>query len=251
MATIMTNSRPPSGRVPAPIVSNHAHNSLLPVPPRLPFPTSPAMPDRRSRLKRLNMSISSRENASSTETGSDAGSAVEDDVLLSKRAARKGPRTRGYDRRPSRGRVSSASHAAAAVPNNEKLGLGFNVTGNERLHPHLNSMDVSSDDLSVNSSGGMSTVIIIIKQNSSTASKVRHRNIVTPRQHGPIVSDAPDEVGGRQRQRRNRSRQGRSELIRFRLPDISIRQTVSSPQPQGIFLTSLAYDVSSDDLAKD
>ena len=152
----MTNSRPPSGRVPAPAVSSHAHNSLLPVPPRLPFPTSPAMPDRRARLKRLNLSsIASRESGI-TEAGSDGGSVVEEDVLLSKRAARMGHTPRGYHRTHAKGRIGSASNAATVVQNNRNLSGDFSDAGSDRLHPHLNLMDLSSDDpVSDHGSGNM------------------------------------------------------------------------------------------------
>lgn len=236
MATIMTNSRPPSGRVPAPNVPNHAHHSLMPVPSRLPFPTSPAMPDRRARLKRLNMSISTRDCASIKESGSDGGTARGDDVLQSKRPARKISNTPGYDpdRKFSYGSVSSASSVAGSGQNG---GISMdNAKGaeKERVYPQENVMDYSSYDvLSVNSSLSI-----------PAASKFRHRNIVLSRQQRPIIEDGPGGSEERLRQRRGRSRQGRGEPVRFRLPDISIRQTVSSPQPQGIFLTSLAYDES-------
>ncbi|RUS78590.1 hypothetical protein EGW08_013658, partial [Elysia chlorotica] len=215
MATAIVNSRPPSGRGPAPSVPSHAHHSLLPVPPRLPFPTSPALPDRRARLKRLNLSITSREGGV-TETGSDGGSGLEEDILLSKRAAHMGHTPRGHNRTHARGRLGSASSAAATAGQHDRHHIaGFTDNGSERLQPQLNLRDPSSED-----SGYM-----------PPPSKLRHRNIITSRQH-KALGDAPEEgVDPRARHRRNHSRQGRGEPIRFRLPDISIRQTVSSPQP--------------------
>ena len=165
MATIMTNSRPPSGRVPASSVSNHAHHNLLAVPQRLPFPTTPAMPDRRARLKRLNLSITSRASVVSATT-SDGGSTGEEEALLSKRAARRELDSRAYNRRHSRGRVGSATAAVAVGYQDTNLGGDFrevggyvvNASGDDRLPPRLNLMDITSEDgVSVNSSGSLPT----------------------------------------------------------------------------------------------
>ncbi|GFO49820.1 hypothetical protein PoB_007632500, partial [Plakobranchus ocellatus] len=120
MATIMTNSRPPSGRlvssplVPAAHLTTH---SLVPLSPRLPFPTSPAMPDRRARLKRLNMSLTSRESAVPDTV--DPGSLPED-ARLSKRATLRERRGHGYRSASStRGRANPISGIHGA-----KVGFG-------------------------------------------------------------------------------------------------------------------------------
>ncbi|KAI8798900.1 nucleoprotein TPR [Biomphalaria glabrata] len=52
MATVASTSRPASA----------TNLTLLPIPPQLPFPTHPSLPDRVSRLKRLNLAMTSRDS---------------------------------------------------------------------------------------------------------------------------------------------------------------------------------------------
>ncbi|KAH9507816.1 hypothetical protein Btru_052948 [Bulinus truncatus] len=139
MATAVSTSRPASA----------TNRSLLPVPPRLPFPTHPAMPDRVSRLRRLNLAMSVR-GGSEDEVAVDLDSSIVGSSVVSE-----GKNLDIISRMPENG-VSA--------------GYIRRIQGNSFVRNTRLSSSVSDSD-------GRTTNLAAVRRS--------HRNIVTPRRHQP------------------------------------------------------------------
>ncbi|CAL1528289.1 unnamed protein product [Lymnaea stagnalis] len=197
MAVAVSGSRPASAKL-----------NLLPVPPtQLPFPTSPSLPDRRSRLKRVNLSMTRSRGSLGSEASME------------------------YDKNSETG---SLDYGRVKRKNSEDV----TMAGQDVIRRRNRTGGRTGQD----EVGGVPE--LELSQLSSTAFVRRsHRNIVTSRHHRQTGAPLSARPPSAQRRRRSRSRRGNQDG-RLRLPSISLRRSSSSPQPQGVFLTALNYEES-------
>ncbi|XP_035828966.1 uncharacterized protein LOC101856477 [Aplysia californica] len=206
MATVATDAALGRGGNP--------HAALLEVPPRLPFPTSPSVPDRRARLKRLNLNLASRDS-SDTE------------------------RPLEHERRKRVSRDSEARPDSYRDNNNDDDDSTNRLRGLENGSYRETSVGRYKED--DGGGGGGGGYISSPGHDSSRQGQVvrrSRRNIVTSRSHGKTG----DSVSLSSRNRRARSRlKDETDKDQLRLPDIKSKQRLGSPQ--GVFLTALSgYD---------